>query len=472
MEKKNSILEFSQFAADIRFENLPREVVEYTCRLLLDTLGCGVAGVTSDKGKWGIDFVRRCYPGSGSASILGYGDSTSPMAAVFANAELINALDFEPAGLHVPPYVLPPIMALAEEQKFSGKEVITAAVIALEIGTRVAQGLLPAPRYVENGKQTAIATVFGPSSAVFGAAAGAAKIKGFDAMGIAHAMGLAGVMSPVPSQASMHRDLPVNSGKYMMAGWGAQTGLAAAELIESGHRGNLLVLDSDFGYWRFTAQSGWDAQKALDGLGTQWRFMTTTPYKQYPCCGMMHGGLECITELIQENNLRPDEIERIYARLDPTSSEGMFHVSRLQNQIDLQFSVRYNMALAAMGIQPGIQWQNPANMCDPKILALMEKITTGVHPECGPAMEKDGRARIVDVEIQARGQRYYKELRFIKGTVTAGSVMEISDEERIRKFRDNTALILPVRKTEAAVDALMHLDRAEDFRAVMALLHT
>lgn len=186
---------------------------------------------------------------------------------------------------------------------------------------------------------------------------------------------------------------------------------------------------------------------------------------------MMHGGLECVTRLVQENGLQPDEIKSIYVRLDPTSSEDVFHVTQLENQIDLQFSVRYNIALAATGIPPSIQWQNPANMHDPKLLALMEKIATGVHPECESAMEKDSRARIVDVEIQARGKRFYKELRFIKGTATAGSAMEISDEERIRKFRDNTALILSARKIEAAMDALMHLDRAKDFRAVMALLH-
>lgn len=288
MEKKNSLLRLAAFAAETNYDTLSPELTAYIKQLLLDTLGCGVAGMASDKGKWGIDFVRRCYGAPGSATVLGYGDHLSTMGAAFANAELINGLDFEPAGLHVPPYVLPPVLALAEECHASGREVIAAAAVALEIGTRIAKGLLPAPKYVENGKETGINTVFGPCSTVFGAAAGAAKLKGFDAAAIAQAMGLAGVLSPVPSQASMHRDLPVNSGKYMMAGWGAQAGITAAELIQSGHRGNLQVLDSDFGYWRFTAQSGWDSGKALRNLGTEWMFMTTTPYKRFPCCGMMH----------------------------------------------------------------------------------------------------------------------------------------------------------------------------------------
>lgn len=471
MEKKNSLLVFADFAAKTTYDTLPPELISYTRQLLLDTLGCGVAGMASDKGKWGIDFVRRCYGAPGPATVLGYGDHLGIMGAAFANAELINGLDFEPAGLHVPPYVLPPVLALAEAYHSNGREVITAAVVALEIATRIAKGLLPAPKYVENGKETGISTVFGPCSTVFGAAAGAAKLKGFDASGIAQAMGLAGVLSPVPSQASMHRDLPVNSGKYMMAGWGAQAGITAAELIQSGHRGNLHVLDSDFGYWRFTAQSGWDSEKALQDLGQTWMFMTTTPYKRFPCCGMMHGGLECLLALLSENEIKPQEIQHIHVRLDPTSSEGMFHTVVLRNQIDTQFSVRYNMALAACGIRPGLLWQDASNLNSPEVQGMMEKITTGVHPACAAAMEKDPRARIVDVEVSARGRRFYKQLEFIKGTVTAGAAMEVTQEERLQKFRDNTMLFLSAQKVEMAIRAFEHLEEAADFGAVMALLH-
>ena len=184
MEKINSLLRLAAFASETDYDTLPPELTAYIKQLLLDTLGCGVAGMASDKGKWGIDFVRRCYGAPGPATVLGYGDRLSTMGAAFANAELINGLDFEPAGLHVPPYVLPPVLALAEECHASGREVIAAAAVALEIGTRIAKGLLPAPKYVENGKESGISTVFGPCSTVFGAAAGAAKLKVFAAPAI------------------------------------------------------------------------------------------------------------------------------------------------------------------------------------------------------------------------------------------------------------------------------------------------
>lgn len=468
---ENSILRLAEFVHDTTFDDLPEAVVTFTKNHLLDTFGCGIAGVTSDKGKWGIDFGRRCFSGPREATVLGYGDRLSVMGAAFVNAELINGLDFEAAGLHVPPYVLPPTLALAEKNEKSGKEFITAAAIALEVGTRIAHGLKKQEAIVEEGKEAGIAPVFGPCSAVFGAAAGAAKMHDFDIGQTAHAMGLAGVLSPVPSQASMHRDLPVNSGKYLMAGWGAQTGLTAAELIRSGHRGNLHVLDSEYGYWRFTGQAGWDAERALGGLGEKWEFLQSTPYKQFPCCGMMHGGLECLTDVIRENGLRPEEIDGICVYLDPSSSEGMFHVKELENQIDVQFSVAYNMSLAAFGIEPGILWQDPGMIHNPEIREFMKKITSRVHPECAAAQKKDPRARVVSVEVTARGTVFEKELRFIKGTVTAGALMEVSDEMRLKKFRENTSLILPDYRREEAIRVLQALDEAESMKTVMDLLH-
>lgn len=468
---ENSILRLAEFVHDTTFSDLPEPVVEFTKKHLLDTFGCGIAGVTSDKGKWGIDFGKRCFAGKPEATVLGYGDRLSAAGAAFVNAELINGLDYEAAGLHLPPFVIPPALALAEAGGQSGKALITAVVLALEVGTRISKGLVQPPHEDKDGKPIGIAPVFGPCSSVFGSAAGAAKIMNFDKDQTAHAMGLAGVMSPVPSQASMHRDLPVNSGKYLMAGWAAQTGFTAAELIKSGHRGNLKVLDSEYGYWRFTGQAGWDADRALCGLGETWEFLQTTPYKQFPCCGMMHGGLECLTALVEENKLRPEEIESICAYLDPSSAEAMFHNRDIKNQIDAQFSVAYNMSLVAMGIKPGIRWQDGTTIHDPKICRFMDKVDCGIHPECAAAQEKDGRARVVSVEVKARGQVFTKELRFIKGTVTAGSVMDINDEERIRKFRENTSLILPQYRAEKAVETMLSLEKEPEIGPVMDLFH-
>jgi 2-methylcitrate dehydratase PrpD len=95
-----------RFVVGIKFEDLPEDVVYETKRVLLDSIGCAIAGITSDKGKISIQLARR-LGGPPESSIIGIGDKVSCSNAAFANGELINALDYD-AIYHIPPFVIPP----------------------------------------------------------------------------------------------------------------------------------------------------------------------------------------------------------------------------------------------------------------------------------------------------------------------------------------------------------------------------
>lgn len=78
--------------------------------------------------------------GKSQASIIG-GHKTSIPLAAFANAELINALDYDVIGPltgHVTPYITSPCLAMGEKVRGPGKDLITAVVLAHEIRGRVA----------------------------------------------------------------------------------------------------------------------------------------------------------------------------------------------------------------------------------------------------------------------------------------------------------------------------------------------
>ena len=186
---------------------------------------------------------------------------------------------------------------------------------------------------------------------------------------------------------------------------------------------------------------------------------------------MMHGGLECLRALLEENGIKPEEIEKIQVLLDPSSAEGMFHVTELKNQIDIQFSIAYNMAVLALGIRPGIRWQESSLKKDPAVLKMMKKVSSGVHLECVKAQEEDPRNRVVSAEVTARGTIFKKELRYVKGTVTAGALMEVPEEMLIQKFMENTSLILSEAQSEEAKNVWLRLDEETDFSRAMRLLH-
>ena len=468
-EVATTITQLADFVEQVSFHDLPENVVHETKRLLLDSFGCALAGVTSDKGKWGVEFARRFFTGLPQSAVLGLGDRMSAMGAVFVNGELINALDYDAAGKHLPPFVIPPSLATAEMNRASGRDFITACALALEVGMRIGLAL-GSYRDVKDGK-TALPPVTGHSSAVFGGAAGVSKLEGFSREQTAQALGMAGLISPAQTQTPMHKNLPTNTGKYLMAGWAAQTSLTAPALIKAGHRGDVNILDGDYGYWRFTGSTRWDADAVVAGLGETWRFVTKVPIKQYPCCRMMHGGLDCLAAVLAEQQLKAGDIDHIHAHLEATSVEPIFNGRVIANQLDAQFSVAYNMAVLAFGMKPGPGWQDYETMTDPAILQFMDKVTFGPHPTYADALTKNENARMSGIEVTVGGKTFTKESSFIKGTITDDPATYITDEELAAKFMDNAARILPVKKAAEACKRLMALDSADDINDVIALLH-
>jgi 2-methylcitrate dehydratase PrpD len=61
----------------LRFENLPLEVIDEAKRILLDSAGCALGGLSTLKGKLSVTFARR-LGGPPEARIIG-GDKNWPV---------------------------------------------------------------------------------------------------------------------------------------------------------------------------------------------------------------------------------------------------------------------------------------------------------------------------------------------------------------------------------------------------------
>lgn len=201
----------ADFTTQVRFDQLPPHVIDESKRVLLDSIGCGLGGLSHSKGTIGVEYARmlgNAVPGA-RASILGTGDRVSTVATAFANGELINALDYDailPPG-HVSPYVLPGAMAVGEAGKVSGQEILCATAIAA-IG----------------------------------------RLKGHTSDQVAHGMGIAARISPVNSHWVWSQHAPSTTIKYTPAGPVVQAAMTAAHMAELGHRGDRMMLDDgEFG---------------------------------------------------------------------------------------------------------------------------------------------------------------------------------------------------------------------------------
>ena len=65
----------------------------------------------------------------------------------------------------------------------------------------------------------------------------------------------------------MIKNVPPTTAKYLLAGWVSQAEITAAYLVRAGHRGDISILDGDWGFWRYAGSSRWDADSVVAALG-------------------------------------------------------------------------------------------------------------------------------------------------------------------------------------------------------------
>jgi 2-methylcitrate dehydratase PrpD len=97
----------ARFTLDTRFEGLPSRVVRDVKFFLMDSLGCGLAGVATKPGKMFISLAKR-LSGPPESSIIGVDGKVSCVNAAMVNGQLINTLDIESISGHAAPYIIPP----------------------------------------------------------------------------------------------------------------------------------------------------------------------------------------------------------------------------------------------------------------------------------------------------------------------------------------------------------------------------
>ena len=371
---------------------------------------------------------------------------------------------------HVSPYVLPGAFATAEVHKRSGKDLIAAVAVSHEISYRLGAAM-SGYRDTKDGK-AANASVVGYSSTVFGATASAGKLKGLTVDRLANALGIAAATAPVNSQRAWFMHTPTATIKYQMAGALTNAALSAVDMGDLGHRGDLQMLDDEeFGYPRFIGTSRWSPELLTTGLGEEWRFPAFQMFKPYPHCRVMHAPLDLLIDLVAQHNIQVEEIESITSYGEGWAYElPCFNNRKITELHDAQFCFAHGLAVAAHRIPSGRQWQDPAVVFNPSIMALMHKVQLQTHPSYFQSISADITSRPSRVEIKARGQLFAAEKHFPKGSPSADPQTYMTTEELVRKFRTFVEGILPTSAIDTVVDNVLHLEQVDDFGAIMRLL--
>jgi len=392
----------ARFTAETEFDGLPDRVIVEAKRVILDTIGCALAGYTHDLGRISVSYVRD-LGGKPESTIIGCGEKTSCLNAAYANARMANALDYDDTFVlvgHIACTAVPASLAVAERVKATGKDLIEAVVLGWEIGARIGFSMGPPFIVKENRLKGYLPSYSITPHEVFAAVASATKLLELDEGQTAHAFGIAGANSPIPSSApwgAAINDLPLY--KHLDAGWNAMTGIAGALLAQKGITGYSTILDGDRGYWRMYGYPLCDFDALTTRLGEEWHIRNVM-FKPWPCCRYIHHVLTAFSKMVQENDLKPEEITKVVVLNHHPGTLPKFRVTNPRGAIGSQFSIPHAIAMIVFGITPGPRWHSPDVVNDPEVLKLRRKVTVKLHPKAFDLSNIKKRAVSVKVTLR------------------------------------------------------------------------
>lgn len=135
--------------------------------------------------------------------------------------------------------------------------------------------------------------------------------------------------------------------------------MAAAHMAELGHRGDLQILDDrEYGFPRFIGTTRWEPDRILAALGTDWQFPTEHAYNPYPHCRILRALLDSLNEIVDQNELRPDEIDGIKVWVEGIVEQPVWLNRDIQHVHDAQFSIAHGIALGAHRVSESMPTPN------------------------------------------------------------------------------------------------------------------
>src|SRR6516164_5168366 len=374
--------EFASFVAGLRYEDLPREVVDRAKGVTLQALTSALIGRNMPASRQALALMQEEEAGGvGPATVLFHGNRLTWAGAAFVNSEMILAggkWDTFRVLTHPGTAVLPAALAAAERTGCSGRLFLSAVAAGYEVMERLAAEFIP----------TVMSRGFhaGPVFGIFGAAIASAKIQGLDADQVN------GAIAQCVNLAAGNLEGARSGGHSLREGGAVRNALLAVALAKHGTPGGETTLEGEAGFYHayagsnrgelrysFTGDNRTDLTQITRGLGHDWIFLETL-YRIYSTAGYNIAHVEVTARLCEEHNIASADIDRIEAvvnwfeteypspRFPTPGADGKPRVG------STQYFTAYGAATRGYPLLRGAQ-PGPGEHDPPEVLDLMHRVT-------------------------------------------------------------------------------------------------
>ena len=377
----------SEFAVNLKYKDLPKEVIHEVKRYLYDSIGCAFGGYRTKDVKI-LHGIYREMGGKKESTVIGFGDRIPAVNAALVNSLMIRALDFNDIYWKEDPShpsdLIPAALSTAEMAGTSMKEVITAIVLAYEFEQRLCEFATPGIR--ERKWHHATLTQF-VSPIVAG------KILGLNVDQMVNAIGISGsrnhtIGCPTAGKLTMM--------KNTVDPMAVQSGVLAALMAKKGYSGTEAVFEGKEGFmdtflgWNAKEQkvepvsmkgrdgvSGWkwNVEKLIDGLGDSYKILECS-MKAFPTEALTHTHLSATLNAVTKNNISYDQIETVTLTTLAQAYDILFdpHKYRPESRETADHSLPYCIAAALVDHKITTQSFSDEKLKDPRIWEVIDKI--------------------------------------------------------------------------------------------------
>ena len=450
----------AQFIAQLRYEDIPDEVITRIKLLILDALGCALYGSGLE---WSrilrtalvqLDATKACR-------VWGTSERLSAPHAALINGSLVQSFELDDVHrqgvLHVGAVTLPPLLAVTElRPDMSGPDLLRAAVAGYEIGPRV--GKCMGPQHIRQGWHS------GATVGVFSAVSGAASALRLTAEQAVHALGIAGTQASGLMAAQYGAMV-----KRMHAGRAAQSGLYGALLAEAGYTGIVDVFESPYGGFCTTfsrSNDRFNLDELSWELGRQWETLRIS-LKFYSCVASNHTTLDAIRMLQAKTPFSADDVASIVVHGSQVTVEHVGWPYQPRGLVSAQLNLPFCVATLLLEGDAFVDQFTDAVVDDGRRIALSKRVSV-VHD---PSITERGSnyRHMVRVEV------HLKNGTNLEQTVDAphGSEMSFASEaDIVQKFKKLATHAVGEAKAEAIINLVSRaekLTRAEEIVQALAI---
>jgi len=455
LTKETVTAKMSRWAASLQYTQLSKDAVYQAKRLLLDSVGCALGGYQQHDVKIALSVVDE-IAGRGPSTVIGAGKRIDPVSASLANALMIRCMDYNDIYWKQDPShpsdIFPAALACGERAKSDGKELIVSLVLGHEFEMRFCEAAFPGIR--ERGWHHATLTAF-----VSPIVAGRALHLNGEQM--QHAIGIA---------ASRQCTLgAVTAGKLTMMKntvdpMATQSGVFAALLAEKGYTGPEHVVDGKEGLTQCFGPE-WKLDVLTQGLGDSWR-ITQCGMKFFPTEALTHAPISAVLDLVKENDLHPDQVEKIQIRSLARAADILSDPSKYDphTKETADHSLPYVIAAALVDRQVTPAQFTLQKIMDPIIRGQLNKVEVVADPEIEKVFP--GLQRVVINLMTTSGRSFTKQLDYPKGDPRN----PLTDQEVEEKFSALGDGVLSKAQQEKLKDAIWNLEKLNSVNQLMALM--